>query len=602
MADLSQIPTDQLVQMLTSHPAVQAPEQAAPFNARQPTFGDRMAASPIGRVVHDAVIAPIMGLDSMLSKLDPTAPDAGKVNDMMEKPYQASLAANRNTPGYAAARADAESQLKAKGGSGFTDQLLAPYLPAMAGTGGLALSGGNLDQSNAAADAQAAAQSGYQQKHPVLSFGGQMLGGLLAAPEGGPPQLPAPQRGEIATPHIPSIDDLKAGAKEAYRQVDNSGIQVSADAMNHMADSLQDSLGQRLDPTLHPDASAALKRVTQYATDGAKGGEAASFTDLDNLRRVVADAAKSPKPADAALAGMIKDHVDNFVDNLTPAALDTSLQDQMRTSLTSATARKGQIARQIKAIEQESPGALISKGAAGASTRETYMGLHEQLQQAEQARQAALGSFKDETALLNAGPQQTIDSLNSARNLWSRAKQSELIQGVLDDAELRASGYNQSGYENAVRSGFKNLALNKKKMAMLGPDLQDAIKAVVKGGPLSNTLRNIGRFAPHGPVAAAAGSSLGAGAGALFGGLGGAVGGGSAGAVLLPMAGEAARAASTRMTQAAAQRALETAALGAAPAAPAGAAMLNAPALTAQSRFPLGMLYPMLMQSVQRAQ
>ncbi len=69
-------------------------------------------------------------------------------------------------------------------------------------------------------------------------------------------------------------------------------------------------------------------------------------------------------------------------------------ESQYRQALVEATGAKGQIAKQIKKIEQESSGALAARGAAGAETRAKYMELQEALKESEQARQKATEVFQ----------------------------------------------------------------------------------------------------------------------------------------------------------------------------------------------------------------
>jgi hypothetical protein len=342
-----------------------------------PSMLDRAVASPVGRFAHDVIIDPLQRIlagpanfGAALGNAIPgqshnlagevvtggNLPAPSFISDPAifgaEQPYQASLAANRNTPGYAKARASADA-LQAKRGSGFQDQMLAPYLPSLAGVAGVP---GGFDAMNANADSQAAGQAQYAAQNPLKSMAAGLLGGGLAAPEGAvasipiratdSPALTRLSHGNVTGPFpmpqasAPTVASLKSDAKALYQKIDNSGISVSNDTMNKLGDSVQDRFGQRLDPTLHPDATAAYNRLTQYATDGAKGGEAASFTDLDNLRRIVADASSATKPADKAMARMMLDHVDDFVDGLKATDLDTSLQDQLRGDLVQATGAK----------------------------------------------------------------------------------------------------------------------------------------------------------------------------------------------------------------------------------------------------------------------
>jgi hypothetical protein len=105
----------------------------APQDASQPSIMDRIAASPIGRFAHDAIAQPIMsaingplaagltvantipdnGVDTaggmVVGTHQPVQPKPVNQADPLgtETSYQNALARNRNTPGYAAARAQA---------------------------------------------------------------------------------------------------------------------------------------------------------------------------------------------------------------------------------------------------------------------------------------------------------------------------------------------------------------------------------------------------------------------------------------------------------------------------------------------------------------
>lgn len=95
-----------------------------------------------------------------------------------------------------------------------------------------------------------------------------------------------------------------------------------------------------------------------------------------------------------------------------------------------------------------------------------------------------------------------LSALTEARATWRTARKSQVIDDVMAKAQNDASSYTQSGLENTIRRNFKNLA-NSKKFSQFTPQEQQAITAVVKGGQISNALRYFGKFAPHGPVAAA---------------------------------------------------------------------------------------------------
>lgn len=134
-----------------------------------------------------------------------------------------------------------------------------------------------------------------------------------------------------------------------------------------------------------------------------------------------------------------------------------------------------------------------------------------------------------------AGDATKTKALKEARNLYSRAKKSELIEGLVQRAKDASSNFSGSGLENAVRREFISLAKNKKQMRMFTAAEQAAIRRVAQGGKVDNAFRFIGKFAPTGVVSGV----LSGGAGAYIGGPFGAA---------LPLAGLAGREIATRRT------------------------------------------------------
>lgn len=190
-----------------------------------PSFMDRITASPVGRLIHNAVLEPLGSLETVLGSgvnlKDPNAPtltpavtktgaalqtDAGNA----EQAYQTSLANNRNTPGYAKQRALAD-QAVARRGSGFGDQISAPFNGTAAGVGGLIATGGNLDAMNASSDAQEAAQAAYAKAHPVLSTAAGVVGGLAT----GAPTDAVTSMAVRPIPQAAANSALRPGAQEA---------------------------------------------------------------------------------------------------------------------------------------------------------------------------------------------------------------------------------------------------------------------------------------------------------------------------------------------------------------------------------------------------
>jgi hypothetical protein len=359
----------------------------------------------------------------------------------------------------------------------------------------------------------------------------------------------------------PTIQALKDAAQAAYDRLDNSGVKIGTDALNALGDSAADKFGGALgDPdisaALYPKASAALRLVSSYGTDGTRGDAPATFGNLDQLRRVVADAAKTPDKADRFMARQILDHVDNFVGGLSPDDMDTTDLDAARADVMQATGQKGQIARQIAGIEQNSPGALAARGAAGAGTRARYMQLRNDLNAAETSRTNALANMQDQAQTIADGPAQALQDLTQARDYWKRYAQASQLQAILDKAGNNGTGFAQAGYENAIRSGFRKLLNNDRGMAGFSPDVRAAIQQVATGGNRlspTNLLRDVGKLSPQGAVPLLAeGGMLMTGHPGVLGVMG---------------TGLAARMAATSLQRAAANRAIDLAATGGAAAA-----------------------------------
>jgi hypothetical protein len=111
-----------------------------------------------------------------------------------------------------------------------------------------------------------------------------------------------------------------------------------------------------------------------------------------------------------------------------------------------------------------------------------------------------ISHLKPEDFSLVAGDKAGVDALVKARDLWSRTRKGELIDNLVDRAKIRAGQFSGSGYENALRTEFRALALNKNKMRGFSEAEQEAIKKAAVGGPIDNLLRYVGKLAPRGVV------------------------------------------------------------------------------------------------------
>jgi hypothetical protein len=101
--------------------------------------------------------------------------------------------------------------------------------------------------------------------------------------------------------------------------------------------------------------------------------------------------------------------------------------------------------------------------------------------------------------------------LAQARNLWSRARKGEMVEEMIERAADRAGGqYTGAGYEHALRGEFKAITTSPARLRRFTPQEQQAMRKVVRGGPVENVLRMVGKLAPRGAVSF--GVNVGAGA------------------------------------------------------------------------------------------
>lgn len=128
-------------------------------------------------------------------------------------------------------------------------------------------------------------------------------------------QVPGASVAGVAAAKVPTTEELGKAATAAYKRADDSGIAMKAESFEKMKTELADDLTKGgIDPTLHPKATAALKRVT--AEEGP-----ITLQKAETLRRVALDAEDTLEKSDARNAGKIVDALDDYIDNLSDTDL-----------------------------------------------------------------------------------------------------------------------------------------------------------------------------------------------------------------------------------------------------------------------------------------
>jgi hypothetical protein len=138
---------------------------------------------------------------------------------------------------------------------------------------------------------------------------------------------------------------------------------------------------------------------------------------------------------------------------------------------------------------------------------------------------------------LNVKPADIGSKFKDARQLWGRAKKSELLEDAFERAQNQASGF-----ENGLRTQFRSIINSKKKSRGFTQEEISAMQEVVRGGRAENIAKAIGKL----------GFSEGQATNMLMGSLGvagGAAIGGPAGAVAVPLVGQLSRTLAQKLTR-----------------------------------------------------
>lgn len=117
---------------------------------------------------------------------------------------------------------------------------------------------------------------------------------------------------------VPTVEELAAKSKANYDILDNSKFELDNQQfvahMGDMAKKLRSSAG--FDPRIMPDVDAALAQLTS--------GNPKNVQELNTLRTIVSNAAKSTKPAERKAASQLLDEFDDYVMNAPASAAVTS--------------------------------------------------------------------------------------------------------------------------------------------------------------------------------------------------------------------------------------------------------------------------------------
>ncbi len=303
----TQLSDDQILKALTSggnEAAASKPVSPAAPPAKPPvsTFADIVRSIPGGLVKGANAVAGLPGdvqelvgrgtfaaLNALTGKHTPfptegatSLPTSGTLNDVVSKPFGGFYEPQTKPGKYA--------------------DTISSFAPAALAPGSLAMRAARVAIPGGASEAAGQAAEGKPYEG-LARFGGAMAG---AGALGGARALLAPKEA------IPTTAQIKAAATASYKQAEQAGVVIKKDAVKNLGDEINHAVSEAgIDPTLHPKATAAVSRIT-----GSKGD--LTLKKLDILRRVANGAAGSADKDERRIASIVLDHIDDFVENLSP--------------------------------------------------------------------------------------------------------------------------------------------------------------------------------------------------------------------------------------------------------------------------------------------
>lgn len=105
-------------------------------------------------------------------------------------------------------------------------------------------------------------------------------------------------------------------------------------------------------------------------------------------------------------------------------------------------------------------------------------------------------SGKDTLALGGGTTQEALKNLKDARTGWRNQARAQVLQDILENAQLRAEGSFASKGEK-IQQGLLNLATKPEKLSMFSTTEQNIIKAATKTDDIEKLLMGLGRLNPQ---------------------------------------------------------------------------------------------------------
>ncbi len=193
---------------------------------------------------------------------------------------------------------------------------LGAAIPVAGAAGSLAKGGGQLLAGMGGGLGAAGAQQAFP-GNPLAEMAGEVAGGGLTA--GGLLGAARHQATNKVRAAVPTIEQLKEKAGGLYRAAEARGVVADGTQTQTLADTVRAALAKEgsVSPTgriseVYPKAREAMQLADDYA------GQPMNPTQMQTVRKVMADGLSSPEATDRRLGGILTDSFDGWANPLAP--------------------------------------------------------------------------------------------------------------------------------------------------------------------------------------------------------------------------------------------------------------------------------------------
>lgn len=99
-----------------------------------------------------------------------------------------------------------------------------------------------------------------------------------------------------------------------------------------------------------------------------------------------------------------------------------------------------------------------------------------------------------------SGKTEAVKMLREADKLYARQKKTQIVENLMDLADVQTGQYTQSGMANTIVREMRKLYKNKKMLAGFSKEEVALVRQMAKGGSASQTINLLAKFAPRGVV------------------------------------------------------------------------------------------------------